>query len=62
MKKALQGTQEPELQKAIKALLQVAQTKKKKPSHINTWEIATSITSTKKIGQTPRSPKEPDEK
>lgn len=62
LKKALQGTQEPELQKVIKALLQVAQTKKKKPSHKNPWEIAVSITSTKKIGQTPRRPKELDEK
>lgn len=35
LKKALQGAQEPKLQKAIKALLEAAQTKKKKPSHIN---------------------------
>lgn len=38
LKKALQGTQEPKLQKIIKTLLETAQTQKKKPNHINPWD------------------------
>ena len=38
LKKALQGTQEPKLQKIIKTLLETAQTQKKKTNHINPWD------------------------
>lgn len=62
LKKALQGAQEPKLQKAIKALLETAQTKKKKPSHINPWDNITRTRCRNNVGQTTKIQKEPDEK
>lgn len=62
LRKALQGAQEPKLQKAIKALLETAQTKKKKPSHINPWDNITRTRCGNNVEQTTRAQKEPDEK
>lgn len=62
LKKALQGAQEPKLQKSIKALLEAAQTKKKKPSHINPWDNVTKTRCGNNVGQTTKIQKEPDEK
>ncbi len=58
LKRALQSTQDPKQQKAIKALIETAQAKKKPGQKIDPWNISTAIISSKSNVQVSKVPDE----
>ncbi|MCI9038561.1 MAG: hypothetical protein HFJ29_01550 [Clostridia bacterium] len=58
LKRALQSTQDPKQQKAIKALIETAQAKKKPGQQIDPWNISTAIISSKSNVQVSKVPDE----